>query len=597
MASDSLPLPKPFAAAARPSSVPPQASELTRRASPARSLPSPIRRTSSVDPSRIVHQPSRHPPLTNSLSPPRLHPFERRASAPETPTRQLAHQLAAETLLTMAPAGPTRPSASPEARTDTSTSVPAPAATKLTTEADSVKEEARGVKRKNEEESPRLPAPVTLGVHALEKERPKDRFSHSPLATHDRLTPAPARPAHSTSPSANASQPAAPASTTTTTSSAAAAAAAAEAANRYSIYGPTRRDPASLIGAPWHALGARYGIGPFRRDPLAASTPAAKPATPLSPPRRPSPEPLRDRLYPGSSSSTMAAYGHYSMGRRELNEHREQLREGKKWLENMLAKTEKMLHMVENKMALAPADATGSSTNATVASNPARSGPAAAVDHEDHEFEERERARQKAFARLEEERERDRLEREKRDREREQREKEQRENEQREREQRNGMDRLNFERTIRENQELQARRGEREREKFRERLGDGSTFFERGRFGLGGLGGFGGIGGLSVGSREKSEAERNRDLLLASRRVQAVSPHERERSTPGAAASTAATTNTSEANGSTGGTTAGTAKAGNGWEGEARPIMSGVALPRREGAGVGRGPVSSMWRL
>lgn len=232
------------------------------------------------------------------------------------------------------------------------------------------------------------------------------------------------------------------------------------------------------------------------------------------------------------------------MGRRELQEHREQLRDGKKWLENMLAKTDKMLNMVENKIALAPSEATKHS--------------------DDWEFEERERARAKEIERLEAERERDRAEREKRERDR-----------------------------LAERERHDRERVERERmERERDHLGGGIGTFFSGR-----------DRSLAALQRERSEAERNRDLLLASRRVTAVSPNGRERSTPGAAtgAATGAAPGTT-ANGSNGASVqAGQASTGGaagaaperksgpgGWDGE--PVMAGVAMPRRDQAlRLGRG--------
>jgi GATA-binding protein len=99
----------------------------------------------------------------------------------------------------------------------------------------------------------------------------------------------------------------------------------------------------------------------------------------------------------------MAGYPHYSMGRRELQEHREQLREGKRWLDGMLSRTEKLLSMVENKMALA-------NDSGNINTMQARK--------DELEYEERERSRQRDMRRIEEEREKDRQDREKRERER-----------------------------------------------------------------------------------------------------------------------------------------------------------------------------------
>ncbi len=215
------------------------------------------------------------------------------------------------------------------------------------------------------------------------------------------------------------------------------------------------------------------------------------------------------------------------MGRRELAEHREQLREGKKWLEAMLAKTDKMLHMVENKMAL-----TGESPAAAHATAPGVTNPSAAASlavgtatvasrpPDAWDFEERERMRRKEIQRIEEERERDRVERDKREREK-------------------AVDR------------------QREQEKTivaANREGSEAAL-------------------VAASNRERSEAERNRDFLLASRRVTAVSPNGRERSTPGAIGSTAGVTASAEPG-------SGPKSATSTWDGN--PVMAGSALPRRE---------------
>ncbi|KAK1921762.1 hypothetical protein DB88DRAFT_513031 [Papiliotrema laurentii] len=380
--------------------------------------------------------------------------------------------------------GGSGPSASPEKRTDSSTPVPAPVNNGRATPQSS--DDQRGIKRKNEDEDPSRSRPSpALGLNGVDKDKPMTR---SPLTTHDKPSGLGARPGQGSILGSSTSS--------------------GLLGSRYSIYGPTARD--SLATSPWAALSQRYNSLGLRRD-MSPAVPTTTPksnapsSSALSPPRRPSPDPMRDasRLYPGAAStstapagstSAMAGYGHYAMGRRELQEHREQLREGKRWLETMLLKTEKMLHMVENKMALAPNDAKHS---------------------EDWEFEERERARQKEIERLEAERERDRAEREKRERER--------------------------ERTERERVERE--RLDRERDHVAGGLGN---FFGRDR-------------SLAALNRERSEAERNRDLLLASRRVTAVSPNGRERSTPGApAAGTAPATSSNGSNGASGGNAPGT---------------------------------------
>jgi hypothetical protein len=186
----------------------------------------------------------------------------------------------------------------------------------------------------------------------------------------------------------------------------------------------------------------------------------------------------------------------------------------------MLARTEKLLSMVENKMSLATEGG---------ASNQARK--------DELEYEERERARQREMRRIEEEREKDRQEREKRERER-----------------------------------------------------------------IAGLAGFGGLfgrdrplymGASPVESRtpgsstsstlptnartEKSEADRNRDLLLASRKVSAVSPadREREKEREREQAKEAADKDKKP-----------------GWNGE--PVLGGSTLPRRD-QGLGRGFGRGLW--
>lgn len=290
-----------------------------------------------------------------------------------------------------------------------------------------------------------------------------------------------------------------------------------------------------LAGSPWSSLSQRYqSITSARREPspvqqpphpaqLAPATAAPKPATPsaasLDPPRRPSPDPMnpRDRFYP----SSVGGYNHYSMGRRELQEHREQLREGKRWLEGMLSRTEKLLHMVENKMAL-----TGD--GAGLGSMLSRK--------DDLEFEERERARQREMRRIEDEREKDRQEREKREKER-----------------MSGLSPF------------------------------GGLFGREGRP-------FMGLGPPTAQSshppappkldREKSEAERNRDLLLSSRKVTAISPNEREREKEKEREREKVAKEAAEKERKTG------------WNGES--ILSGTGLPRKDPA-LGRGFGRGLW--
>ncbi|WRT64602.1 uncharacterized protein IL334_001535 [Kwoniella shivajii] len=474
--------------------------------------------------------------------------------------------LAAEALLGMAPA-PNGQNRSPDKRTaektplvpapaqsstPNTTSTPTPNANRPNSNAmdiDTPESEARGLKRKIVEDDPRLPSPVTLGLHTIDRERERAkeaRYSHSPLAT------------------AEARQPNPPASTASRLgqSSTSALLAGTNAANRYSIYGPTTRDP--LGGSPWGLNPARYSALGIRRD-LSPSVPTAlaapKPSA-LDPPRRASPDAARDsRFYPSSVTGSVTGYGHYSMGRRELSEHREQLREGKRWLEAMMAKTEKMLHMVENKMALTGemgsslaaagngASASNSTAGAGLSSTPGNAASSAGGRHnDDWEYEERERLRQREIQRLEREREMDRVEREKRDVER-----------------------------VRE----------RERERDRDRLGgnNSSSILSD-------------SDPLGRGRRDKSEAERNRDLLLASRRVTAVSPNPAttkpgggpggNTSTPGSGpAGTSA--GAGGANPSSAASTPSNRDSANAreregkpspWDGE--PVLGNVALPRRE---------------
>lgn len=220
-----------------------------------------------------------------------------------------------------------------------------------------------------------------------------------------------------------------------------------------------RRDPSPANPSP--ALSATTATPPVK--------PAAPTAAHIDPPRRPSPDPgnVRDRFY---QSGAMANYPHYSMGRRELQEHREQLREGKRWLDGMLSRTEKLLSMVENKMALA--NESGNNMNSMSARK------------DELDYEERERVRQREMRRIEDEREKDRLDREKRDRERVA-----------------GMTSFG---------------GLFGRDRSFMGMGPGPQPQNQPK-------------SAAAVEREKSEAERNRDILLASRKVSAISPGERER--------------------------------------------------------------------
>lgn len=418
----------------------------------------------------------------------------------------LAHQLAAETLLTMAP------SKSPETRNSTVT--PVSTATARTEDA------ARGTKRKAEEEHRATPVHSLSSNtgHALGLTTGDSKDKHAPHRS-------------TAGPSASSSTPPVASGQTPATT-------AAQPANRYSIYGSNRES--ILAGSPWNSLSQRYqNITQGRRElspaqplhqsapqPQASSAAAAPPkagpipsTSNLDTARRASPDPVsnRDRFYPPGA---VGSYSHYSMGRRELQEHREQLREGKRWLEGMLSRTEKLLHMVENKMALA---GEGGGLGTMLARK------------DDLEFEERERNRQREMRRIEEEREKDRQERDKREKER-----------------------------------------------------------------LAGLSGFGGLFGrdgrpfMSMSGpstqpppsiqtpqpgREKSEAERNRDLLLNSRKVSAISPNEREREKDKEREREKVQDADKDKK--------------NGWNGESL-LSGGTGMPRRD-PGLGRGFGRGLW--
>ncbi|WWC68127.1 uncharacterized protein I206_102049 [Kwoniella pini CBS 10737] len=554
--SETIPLPARYHSASRPSSVPPKILELTER------LPAhPFPHTHTID----RQSTTTYPQINNTLST----PSSRRYSAPPMPSptstnyenylsyppsnsrHRSAQQLAAEALLGMAPSN-----RSPEKRpTEKTPLVPAPNAQSSSSnnastsrnnamDVDTPESEARGLKRKVVEDDPRLPSAVTLGLHGIDRERERakeSRYSHSPLAAAEARQPNP--PANNTSRLGQSPQ---------------SSILGASTANRYSVYGPTTRDP--LGGSPWGLNPSRYSALGLRRDlsPSVSTSAAPKPAA-LDPPARATPDAARDsRFYPGS----VTGYGHYSMGRRELTEHREQLREGKRWLEAMLSKTEKMLHMVENKMALtgemgagaagsgaAAANASASSTAAAAGLNKFSNAPGGVTGRltDDWEFEERERLRQKEIQRLEREREMDRVEREKRGLERE--------------------------------RELQ-------RERDRDRLS--ATTEDRGR-------------------RDKSEAERNRDLLLASRRVTAVSPNPASSpaSRPGQTNGSTSSTNSQAANTAAGNNNSASANStpnnrekereGKSSPWEAEPVLGGVALPRRDQSSLSRALGRGLW--
>ncbi|RXK39214.1 hypothetical protein M231_03571 [Tremella mesenterica] len=504
---------------------------LTRSLSVPRSLPSPTStpETTSPRPSSSRTAVSTTAPrmlrrLTAPLPSPSFPISLNRISSPGVIDRpkQLAHQLAAETLLTMAPTSGPESETSPR-RAD----VPAPAvgnaaSNRGTPVNDDASDEPRGVKRKSAEDEGRLPSAASLGLVGLTNESKRETnervFPHSPLASSD-LRPLANRPNNNTSMSNNT-----------------------PGANRYSMYGPTSRE--SPLTTPWGASGqSRYtplGTSAARRE---VSPHVSNPTRPVSPPAN------RDRFYPAAAAGTLAGYGHYNMGRRELAEHREQLREGKRWLEGMLTKTDKLLQMVETKMAL-----TGE-----MGGNQRQ---------EELDYEERDRARLREIHRLEAEREKDRAERLKRDREREL---------------------------------LQPVPNHYERERPRlpaPHVGQSTTHSPNMTQASNPLSNStpnssnphpnqtsnvsnptpNSASGLNPGSnqsqsqnggREKSEAERNRDLLLASRRVTAVSPNPQHTRTH---SHTPPQPPTQKSN----------------WDGE--PVMGGTALPRRDqGRGLGRG--------
>ncbi|WVN87287.1 uncharacterized protein L203_102465 [Cryptococcus depauperatus CBS 7841] len=437
--------------------------------------------------------------------------------------------LAAEALLTMAPAngGPS------EKRAEKPPIVPGISASqsRLTPmDVDMPESEARGIKRKNIEEEtrenradPRHPS-MSLGLHGMDRDRNRSKdkaFSHSPLTT-----------GHSP----NLSAPYPPSS---------------QPPSRYAMYGPTTRDP--LAGDSPYAFNApRYSNLSMRRDHSPSIT-GAKSNT-ISPPRHRSPAPdSRERFFhasPGSGAvvgGPLPGFGHYPIVRRELQEHREQLKEGKRWLEAMLARTEKMLHQVENKMALAadaasasnghPPTVGGSGERVSIPPTSSNASPSSttvniAKTNDDREYEERERQRQKEMQRLEHERDHDRVERER-------------------------------------------------RERDRDRLGQDEP---RGR------------------TREQDEAGRNRDLLLASRRVSAVSPgpssiprtQASSRESQASSGSAHVQGEKSSSSNTASNEVASKRASASQWDGE--PVMAGVPLPRREQQnGMGRTLGRGLW--
>ncbi|ODN87734.1 hypothetical protein L198_06964 [Cryptococcus wingfieldii CBS 7118] len=531
--SDTIPLPPRFMPD-RPTSAPEP--KLTRTSlSPLSKSPMSTVRSSPY--------PSRHSvPLkstTTKIDNDHDHELLRRSSLP---TRdQMAHQLAAEALLTMAPSASNaspgkRASATPARGGDVEMGEPEQRGVKRKSDVDDAREREKERERERERD-PRHPA-MSLGLHGMDRDRNRSKeWPNSPLPLAERPHALPGSrlvqpPTHG-SPAYPPGQPGAP--------------------NRYSVYGPTTRDP--MAGSsPYSFNASRYSNLHVRRD-MSPSIGAGGKG--VSPPRRASPVPgsdPRDRFYGNTSTSgpitatatatsaagaVPGAYGHYSMGRRELQEHREQLKEGKRWLEAMLAKTEKMLNMVENKIGLTvdlppappahghPAQerhVSGSSVPPNVSPNAAPGQPRS---QEDWEYEERERRREKEILRLEQEREMDMVDREKRERDR----------------------------------------------AAAAAIAAGVFDEHRGR------------------SREAGEHEQNRDRLLASRRVSAISPGPagpgrspnlsmrnagiaRERESEGPAGEREKTNGPLPVNGVP------KREGSSQWDGE--PVLAGVPLPRRE---------------
>nr|ODN75027.1 hypothetical protein L203_06565 [Cryptococcus depauperatus CBS 7841] len=537
--SDTILLPPRYIPESRPASVPIEKSELTS-VSTNFSPTKPTQSTKRMVDNRRLSAPPQPSPTTETA--------HRRLSLHHVTSDQMAHQLAAEALLTMAPAngGPS------EKRAEKPPIVPGISASqsRLTPmDVDMPESEARGIKRKNIEEEtrenradPRHPS-MSLGLHGMDRDRNRSKdkaFSHSPLTTGEGGRPnqpsnhhhAQIRLGHSP----NLSAPYPPSS---------------QPPSRYAMYGPTTRDP--LAGDSPYAFNApRYSNLSMRRDHSPSIT-GAKSNT-ISPPRHRSPAPdSRERFFhasPGSGAvvgGPLPGFGHYPIVRRELQEHREQLKEGKRWLEAMLARTEKMLHQVENKMALAadaasasnghPPTVGGSGERVSIPPTSSNASPSSttvniAKTNDDREYEERERQRQKEMQRLEHERDHDRVERER-------------------------------------------------RERDRDRLGQDEP---RGR------------------TREQDEAGRNRDLLLASRRVSAVSPgpssiprtQASSRESQASSGSAHVQGEKSSSSNTASNEVASKRASASQWDGE--PVMAGVPLPRREQQnGMGRTLGRGLW--
>jgi GATA-binding protein len=223
-------------------------------------------------------------------------------------------------------------------------------------------------------------------------------------------------------------------------------------------------------------------------------------------------------------------------------------------------KTERLMFMVDSKLAIA-----GPSPTAPT-SIPVRSGSHKGTHAEDWEFEERDRARAKQIQNLEDERVSDRIEREKRQRERDENilATERARALHRPGEQRNLGFGGGFFGTI------GADKGrEREWEQMRERQAREREAKER-------------EASVRVGDRARSEAERNRDLLLASRRVAAVTPIPSNGLRPGPTGQRSTSNSPSisvRSVHSVGPTSITSAQSVSGWDGE--PVMAGSTLSLR----------------
>lgn len=208
-------------------------------------------------------------------------PLSRRSTSPFI--QQLAHQLAAETLLSIAP-----PSDKDSTKSPDKTSPTLPPISSL--DVPDHENDARGTKRKIDTDS----GPLKRNS----PERLARTFSRSPRPAE--FLPAPISSARPNIGHASSSLP----------------------SSRYSIYGPTSRDALPNPAQPWSSHSPRY---PAPRGP---------------------PPGLEPDFFPRSHDARIS--------RRELSEHREQLREGRRWLEAMLAKTHQHLAAVDDLLSQPP---------------------------------------------------------------------------------------------------------------------------------------------------------------------------------------------------------------------------------------------------